>query len=695
MITLINRLRRRTSDTDPEGGSIAMLLLVTIVGVVLSATLMPIIIAQSQTTRFDTTRTDSLNAAQTGVQVVMGQIRNAVDADGTPDARPAAVRPDLGLVGTSTGGTANYWTQIIYYSADPIANPTAAPMVCAAGYGPYDTTLHVRTPHYACLISTGVVVGTPNSQTSSSCSSAVTSFGSGGSRGTSHGRTIVTTYVFNTDDTNYAGGTIRIFPSGTSQYCMDAGSGSPSALTPVLLEECSTSVPPSAQQTWAYRCDLSIQLVSSVTLSVLSSNSTTCSSTCRGTSADARPRQPSDCASTPTPRTRLVTRCTSTPVPRLGNAGPDQQWSIDDNSHLEAANSTGTDLSRRQVCASTSAARRPTPRSRSSPAPGARSDPNQTWVPSPTAGAGMAGAANKQLVNFKLFGNCLDVTGQHVSTPILIAYTCKQNPDPTKVTWNQKFTASPSLASDSTAKPTTVEWITTYNGSNYCVRVRRPMAAMLLSRCAPAPFPTAPSPYLWKVYRLKQSDGVSALTYDQRYTIVGLVELHLVPGSRLDVGSVSRPVPEDRDRHLRRLHRTEVECRRQHRPLGAAEHPRAVTHRVAAPNRQSDRAANLASLTGLRFVAAACVVTCHFMQVGIIPNELSVRHALDDGRTAVVLFFVLSGFILTRQYARISPGRPPCLLRRTVRPHLSGRAARISPWPASACRTRRPRTPAS
>ena len=78
-------------------------------------------------------------------------------------------------------------------------------------------------------------------------------------------------------------------------------------------------------------------------------------------------------------------------------------------------------------------------------------------------------------------------------------------------------------------------------------------------------------------------------------------------------------------------------------------------HRVAAPEQPSDRTATLASLTGLRFVAAACVVTCHFMQLGIVPNEISVRQALDDGRTAVALFFVLSGFILTRQYARMSP----------------------------------------
>ena len=46
---------------------------------------------------------------------------------------------------------------------------------------------------------------------------------------------------------------------------MDAGSTVPAVGTKVVLRECSTSTPLLPQQVFAYRSDLSIQLVSSVT----------------------------------------------------------------------------------------------------------------------------------------------------------------------------------------------------------------------------------------------------------------------------------------------------------------------------------------------------------------------------------------------------------------------------------------------
>ena len=76
---------------------------------------------------------------------------------------------------------------------------------------------------------------------------------------------------------------------------------------------------------------------------------------------------------------------------------------------------------------------------------GSVTDTAQTWVPSPTAGAGMAGAGNSQLVNYRQFATCLDVTGQDPTSAFLILYTCKQNPNPANVAWNQKFTPSPAL----------------------------------------------------------------------------------------------------------------------------------------------------------------------------------------------------------------------------------------------------------
>lgn len=69
---------------------------------------------------------------------------------------------------------------------------------------------------------------------------------------------------------------------------------------------------------------------------------------------------------------------------------------------------------------------------------------------------------------------------------------------------------------------------------------------------------------------------------------------------------------------------------------------------AADPSRQP-----LAALTGLRFVAALAVVVSHFMQTGIVAPVAAVLVFLDGGRTAVSLFFVLSGFVLAVNYPAV------------------------------------------
>lgn len=63
------------------------------------------------------------------------------------------------------------------------------------------------------------------------------------------------------------------------------------------------------------------------------------------------------------------------------------------------------------------------------------------------------------------------------------------------------------------------------------------------------------------------------------------------------------------------------------------------------------RRGSLQALTGLRFFAAAAVLVCHFDQMGLILLPDALTRFLDGGRPAVSLFFVLSGFVLTYNYA--------------------------------------------
>lgn len=62
----------------------------------------------------------------------------------------------------------------------------------------------------------------------------------------------------------------------------------------------------------------------------------------------------------------------------------------------------------------------------------------------------------------------------------------------------------------------------------------------------------------------------------------------------------------------------------------------------------------LPALTGVRFFAAVSVLLSHFTERGIVSVPSEFIRFLDGGRTAVSLFFVLSGFILTFNYVGIT-----------------------------------------
>ncbi|MGH3495669.1 MAG: hypothetical protein ACRDQ1_20905, partial [Sciscionella sp.] len=199
-----------------------------------------------------------------------------------------------------------------------------------------------------------------------------------------------------------------------------------------------------------------------------------------------------------------------------------QQWSINDNSHLEGALPDSSNLD--NYCINAAGQAPGVSLTLQSGCAGSTSDPHQTWVPSPSAGAGMAGPAYGQLVNFALFANCLDVTGQNPASSFLILYTCKQNPNPTKVTWNQVFISNPVLGKDAITRPTQVELVTTYtpDGSRYCLTSPQTVGGYVTvqkgAAACPTTVPPAGSPALWTVYRTKDTN-LNALPYDTKYVI--------------------------------------------------------------------------------------------------------------------------------------------------------------------------------
>ncbi|MCU1543334.1 MAG: hypothetical protein JWM50_1199 [Microbacteriaceae bacterium] len=63
------------------------------------------------------------------------------------------------------------------------------------------------------------------------------------------------------------------------------------------------------------------------------------------------------------------------------------------------------------------------------------------FTPEPSVGSAAAGESTKQIVNYKEFGRCADVTDQLIGSSFMISYPCKQDPSSTGafLNWNHKW----------------------------------------------------------------------------------------------------------------------------------------------------------------------------------------------------------------------------------------------------------------
>ena len=92
----------------------------------------------------------------------------------------------------------------------------------------------------------------------------------------------------------------------------------------------------------------------------------------------------------------------------------------------------------------------------------------QNWTLDPSVGAGAAGSATGELVNFSQFGRCLDVTNFVVTSPSMIAYPCKQAPNPTNVAWNQRWTV-PTVTGSNISATGSISTNDLTDGNTYCL----------------------------------------------------------------------------------------------------------------------------------------------------------------------------------------------------------------------------------
>lgn len=473
-----DRLPRAQDDT----GSMAMLMMVVLVALTLSALLIPMIITQDRSTRFTTSRVQDLDAAQAGIDVAVGAIRGAIAATGGGDSAKLPCGPLTGTVAVDPSnpakyGPANYTVTIEYFTFDPVAEPTITTknMACLAGYGTYDVGAASgrSTPSYA----------------------RVTAIGKDGATvsGSDAARTLSSTYAL-----RIGGVEVLYGPTGSTPLCMDAGSATPSATDSVVMKTCSSPAP--ARQVFVYRRDLTIQLPASI-------SATNPNGLCL-----ARPVNAGD---------PIVFKAC---VPFGTNPSYTQQWSYNSYGAYRASLSTSqADGTLAPLCMNVAAQTLPQTVTLAS-CNYTNSDPKQTWPVSAMVGAG--GATQPQWVNSKEFGQCLNVTPRDPTIDHLIDYPCAQNPYAPKVLWNEKFSA-PAIPTGQTSVTGSLSTVDTDTGPNsgktFCltspgvsggyvtVGGTGPSGTRVANACTPG---TPTDPQKWTIY-----GGDKSLLYSKRYTI--------------------------------------------------------------------------------------------------------------------------------------------------------------------------------
>lgn len=463
---------RHKDDT----GSLSMAMLVVMIGVLIVSLLVPVVAGRIHAASWATSRAREVSAAEAGIEVGAGQVRSAISSStgaGQVSKLPCAPSsaPLTGTVAGDPGLT--YRTTIAYYTQNPLGQSTDwlgastgatdtvhMGMLCSSGSGTYFPPTREVVPSYVMVTSTGK-----------------------DGRAT---RTLRATYFVQTSNANVAGGTIYVFPTTTTNFCLDAGNPQPVVGTAITIQPCQKPVV--QQQAWAYNADLSITLVSTVT----GANPNGLCVTSNGQGAQL-----------------TLTQCAEVP-----DAPAKQQWSVDSSSHLQGSQASPKPPGLNGLCiqvSSQNAGIKPI----LATCAGGVTDTKQTWVPSPDVGAGMAGPDHDQVVNFQQFGRCLDDTDWDPAKAFLIAYTCKQNPDPTQVGWNEQFSYS----------ATTKLWtmIDSANGARYCLksplqRYTGPTSGAYYVTLASCPTGAVPAALQWTQYPGTDSDG-NSLPPLQKFTV--------------------------------------------------------------------------------------------------------------------------------------------------------------------------------
>jgi Tfp pilus assembly protein PilX len=401
MQRLMQRIARRAEDPD---SGVAMLLALMVILLVLSISIAVagVTLSQVKPTQLDRKTVVTEDAAEAGFDVALNRIRAAASgtttnaAGNTVPAGSRALLPCGPVTGSVNGGATSdstYTVTLAYYTTDPTGQSaswlSSNKLACTTGPS--------SVPGFVALSSTGGAPTIP------------------GTRANSGNRVIQTVYALSTTNQNIAGGNIPFYANLNLCFAVNdaaavnTGDG-------IVVATCD---PNSPQQKWSYTANLQLQVV-----------------------ATDGSLQCMQAVNTQYTVVKLAP-CSTLLLPPASPYTPYQQiWSYNDGGQFQNSKTDDSGLGSYCLNLYTGA-----PGSAGNPAALATGDLvdldvcGSQMVPTASVGAGAAGSLLRpfQLVNYLNFGRCIDDTDQSVGANWLIGYPCKQDPQATNLTWNQKY----------------------------------------------------------------------------------------------------------------------------------------------------------------------------------------------------------------------------------------------------------------
>ena len=396
---LATAARDRTINGEPAERGVAMLTAIFFMVIVagLSVVLLSVALSQQAPTLSAQKSTKTIYSAQAGLQAALGVIRTAsglVNVAGETLGAIEKLPCTLGGTVEGSGTGTSYQVELNYFTVDPSGKDAvwraSKKMICNSLIGvvpQVNGSGALEKPKFAYIRAIGIGVTLPGQPASVG------------------NRSLSAVYKFKVNTENIAGG--LVYANGRAQ-CLHAVSetaGSEVQYLPV------GSCTDPDKELWIYSSDYRLKLAHTTLNGAVGLCIT-------GPAVDGQATQ-----------NALLQPCKATNDPARWN----QLWSWTNNWQGQKANITGG-LS--NYCLTPGAGPNYST-GRVKVATGC----SGTFDASPQVGAGAAGKATNQMVNYKEFGRCADVTNEQIGYSYMISYPCKQDATGTgaSLLWNHKW----------------------------------------------------------------------------------------------------------------------------------------------------------------------------------------------------------------------------------------------------------------